>query len=161
MTTADGNNELKKVIIYTDGACSGNPGPGGYGAILLCETQTNGKSSTFKKVLSGGEKETTNNKMELTAVIVALLKLKTKCNVDLFTDSKYVMEGATKWLEGWIKNNWKNSSKKPVANQDLWQKLIPLLKTHNINWHWVKGHDTDLLNNEVDEIARNEIKKLS
>ena len=150
--------KTKKVIIYTDGACSGNPGPGGYGIIFLCETNKNGVISTFKKTLSGGEKQTTNNRMELSAVIVALSSLKTACNVELFTDSKYVMEGATKWLEGWQKNNWKNSSKQPVANQDLWQKLIPLLQTQNITWHWVKGHDTEELNNEVDAIARNEIK---
>ena len=157
--TTQKENEPKKVVIYTDGACGGNPGPGGYGIIFLCETSKNGVISNFKKTLSGGEKQTTNNRMELSAVIVALSHLKTTCNVELFTDSKYVMDGATKWLEGWQKNNWKNSSKQPVANQELWQKLIPLLQIHNVNWHWVKGHNTDALNNEVDAIARNEIKK--
>ena len=139
------------IKIYTDGACSGNPGPGGWGVVFISDKGID--------KLSGSEKQTTNNRMELSAVIVALSHLKTTCNVELFTDSKYVMDGATKWLEGWVKNNWKNSSKQQVANQELWQKLIPLLQAHNVNWHWVKGHNTDALNNEVDAIARNEIKK--
>ena len=151
------DSDLKKVIIYTDGACSGNPGNGGWGAILLCDTfDKNGKKQVFKKTFSGGEKNTTNNKMELTAVIEGLDNLKVKCDVEIFTDSKYVMEGATKWINNWIKNNWRTADKKPVKNIELWQKLNELLLKHTITWHWVKGHANDALNNEVDALARKE-----
>ena len=149
--------DLKKVIIYTDGACSGNPGNGGWGVILLCDVlDKNGKKQVFKKKISGGEKNTTNNKMELTAVIEGLSNLKVKCDVEIFTDSKYVMEGATKWMNNWIKNNWRTADKKPVKNIELWQKLNELLLKHKITWHWVKGHANDTLNNEVDALARKE-----
>lgn len=149
--------DLKKVIIYTDGACSGNPGNGGWGVILLCDVlDKNGKKQVFKKKISGGEKNTTNNKMELTAVIEGLNTLKVRCDVEIFTDSKYVMEGATKWMNNWIKNNWRTADKKPVKNIELWQKLNELLLKHKITWHWVKGHANDALNNEVDALARNE-----
>ena len=150
------DSDLKKVIIYTDGACSGNPGNGGWGAILLCDTlDKNGKKQVFKKKISGGEKNTTNNKMELTAVIEGLNTLKVRCDVEIFTDSKYVMEGATKWMSNWMKNNWRTADKKPVKNIELWQKLNELLLKHNVVWHWVKGHADDSLNNEVDLLARN------
>ena len=154
------NNSDKKVIIYTDGACSGNPGKGGWGAILIYNYIDNGVEKQYKKVISGGEKLTTNNKMELTAVINALQLLKMICNVEIFTDSKYVMEGSLKWLQNWKKNGWKGSNKKNVANIELWQKLDELLAKHNIIWHWVKGHNGDKLNEEVDKIARAEIDKI-
>lgn len=151
------NDSLKRVTIYTDGACSGNPGNGGWGAILLCDTfDKNGTKQVFKKKISGGEKDTTNNKMELTAVIEGLKTLKVKCDVEIFTDSKYVMEGATKWMTNWIKNNWRTADKKPVKNIELWQELNDLLVKHKVAWHWVKGHADDALNNEVDALARNE-----
>ncbi len=148
---------MPKITIYTDGSCKNNPGNGGWGAIFLYEKK-NGE--IIKKIISGNEKNTTNNRMELTAVIKALSILNKQCNVELFTDSKYVMEGATKWLNGWIKKNWKNSQKKTVLNQDLWEELIPLLNKHNINWHWVKGHDNNILNNEVDKIAQSQAEML-
>ena len=149
------NKALKKIIIYTDGACSGNPGKGGWGAILICKTKDkNGKEVDFTKKISGGDNNTTNNKMELTAVIEALKILKTSCEIDLFTDSKYVMDGATKWLKQWQDNNWRCANKKPVKNQELWQELSLQSQKHIINWHWVKGHADNVLNNEVDRLAR-------
>lgn len=141
---------MKKVVIYTDGACSGNPGKGGWCAILIYDNN----GIQVRKSISGSKNDTTNNQMELTAVIEALNMLKEPVDVQIFTDSKYVMEGATKWLNGWIKNNWKTSGKKTVANQDLWKKLLPLLETHSINWNWVKGHSDNEFNNKCDEIAR-------
>ena len=148
---------MPKITIYTDGSCKNNPGNGGWGSILLYQKEDMG---TIKKIISGNEKNTTNNRMELTAVIKALSILNKQCDVELFTDSKYVMEGATKWLHRWIEKNWKNSQKKTVLNQDLWEELIPLLNKHNINWHWVKGHDNNILNNEVDKIAQSQAKML-
>ena len=121
-----------EVYLYTDGACSGNPGPGGWACLLKYKEAT--------KEISGGAPETTNNQMELTAVIEGLSLLKKTCSVELYTDSKYVLEGATKWLDGWIQKGWKKADKKPVLNRELWEKLIPLLKKHVVNWHWVKGH---------------------
>lgn len=143
-------NTMKKVVIYTDGACSGNPGKGGWCAILIYDNN----GIQVRKSISGSKNDTTNNKMELTAVIEALNVLKEPVEVQLFTDSKYVMEGATKWLNGWVKNNWKTSNKKSVANQDLWEKLLPLLEKYRINWNWVKGHSDNEFNNKCDEIAR-------
>lgn len=142
-----------RVEIFTDGACSGNPGPGGWGALLRCRG--------VEKELSGGEKETTNNRMELTAVISALAALKTSCDISLYTDSKYVMDGITHWLPNWKKNGWKTSNKKsPVKNVDLWQRLDELAGGHEIRWIWVKGHAGHAENERVDELARNAIRNL-
>lgn len=143
----------KKVIIYTDGACSGNPGPGGWGAIL--------SYGDNRKEISGYEELTTNNKMELTAVIEALNMLKRQCNVEIYTDSVYVKDGITKWIEKWKKNNWKTTKKDGVKNKELWIKLDELVNQHQIEWNWVKGHADNELNNRVDELARNEIKNRS
>ena len=140
------------VTIYTDGACSGNPGAGGWGAILMCD----GK----KKEFSGFDPETTNNKMELTAVIVALTKLKKPCNVELYSDSAYVVNAITqKWLENWKKNGWVGADKKPVKNIDLWQKLDSLMQIHNVNFNKVKGHADNEFNNRCDALATGEISK--
>jgi len=138
---------LTHVTIYTDGACSGNPGPGGWGAILV-----HGKN---RKELYGGEVETTNNRMELQAAIEALNALKRPCRVDLYTDSVYVRDGITKWIEGWQRNGWRTSAKKPVKNAELWQDLQAALKPHDIDWHWVKGHAGHPENERADELARN------
>ena len=143
-----------RVEIFTDGACSGNPGSGGWGALLRCRG--------VEKELSGGEKETTNNRMELTAVISALAALKTSCDISLYTDSKYVMDGITRWLPNWKKNGWKTSNKKsPVKNVDLWQRLDELAGGHEIRWIWVKGHAGHAENERVDELARNAIRNLA
>jgi ribonuclease HI len=133
------------VIIHTDGACSGNPGPGGWGAVL----QYNG----HVKELKGGAAETTNNKMELTAAIEALNALKRPCKVELYTDSQYVKNGIGSWMFGWKKNGWRTADKKPVKNVELWQALDEAVKRHNITWHWVKGHAGDELNEMADRLA--------
>lgn len=140
------------VEIYTDGACSGNPGAGGWGVLLRCgETE---------KELSGGENETTNNRMELTAVIKALQALKRECEVMLYTDSKYVMDGVNQWMPNWKKNNWRTTNKKSeVKNIDLWLELDKLLPLHKIKWNWVKGHNGHPENERVDKLARDEAKK--
>jgi ribonuclease HI len=144
---------MKKVEIYTDGACSGNPGPGGWGAVLVYNSK--------EKELSGADKSTTNNRMELTAVIEALKALKEPCDVVLTTDSKYVCDAITKgWVYSWQKNNWKKSDKKPALNVDLWELLLPLLKIHNVEFVWVKGHNGHKYNERCDELAVNEYKKL-
>ena len=134
------------VRIYTDGACSGNPGPGGWGAILI--------RGDRQKTLKGGARETTNNRMELTAAIRALEALNRPCTVDLHTDSVYVRDGITRWIRGWKKNGWKTAAKKPVKNVDLWQELEAALERHNVTWHWVKGHAGHPLNERADELAR-------
>ena len=135
-----------RVEIFTDGACSGNPGVGGWGAIL--------RYKDIEKELSGGEENTTNNRMELTAVIEALSALKASCNITLYTDSKYVMNGITEWLESWKKNNWRTSNKKSaVKNVDLWQKLDELVSKHEIRWVWVKGHNGHPENERCDALA--------
>lgn len=142
-----------RVEIFTDGACSGNPGIGGWGALL--------RYKNIEKELSGGELQTTNNRMELTAVIEALKALKTECNITLYTDSKYVMNGINEWLENWKQNGWKTSNKKnAVKNIDLWQQLDELIKKHEIRWVWVKGHNGHPENERVDTLARNEVLKL-
>lgn len=141
--------EEKKVTIYTDGACSGNPGQGGWGAVLIY--------GNSEKKISGYSELTTNNKMELQAVIEALKILKRTCNIDLYTDSVYVKDGITKWIQNWKKNNWRTSKKEDVKNKELWIELDRLSSQHNIEWHWVKGHADNNLNNVVDELARNEI----
>lgn len=143
---------MKRIEIFTDGACSGNPGAGGWGAIL--------RYNEVEKELSGGEAETTNNRMELTAVISALEALKEPCNITLYTDSKYVMEGIEKWIFNWKKNGWKTSNKKlPVKNVELWQKLDELQQKHEIRWVWVKGHAGHKENERCDELARMETQK--
>jgi ribonuclease HI len=133
------------VVIYTDGACKGNPGPGGWGAWL--------KSAAHEKELWGGEKLTTNNRMELTAVIEALAALKRTSNVALHTDSEYVRQGITTWIHGWKKRGWKTADHKPVKNIDLWQRLDALAALHHIEWHWVKGHAGDPGNERADALA--------
>lgn len=138
--------EPKRVVVHTDGACSGNPGPGGWGAIL----EFNGR----EKELSGGAPETTNNRMELTAAIEALRALKGPCIVELHTDSTYVRDGIMKWIHGWKRNGWKTADKKPVKNADLWQALEAETKTHKIDWRWVKGHSGHDVNERADELAR-------
>lgn len=139
------NKCLTQVDLYTDGACSGNPGPGGWGVLL----SWNG----HEKELSGGKIQTTNNQMELTAVIEGLRQLKKPCHVELYTDSKYVLDGATKWLAGWKAKNWRRADKKPVLNQELWQQLDIEMMRHKIVWHWVKGHAGHPQNERVDALA--------
>lgn len=134
------------IQIWTDGACSGNPGPGGWGALLQM-----GKN---QKELKGGEKETTNNRMELTASIEALNALKRPCDVDLHTDSQYVKGGITTWIHNWKRNGWKTAAKKPVKNVDLWQQLDAAIERHKVTWHWVKGHAGHEENEKADELAR-------
>lgn len=137
---------MKKIEIYTDGACSGNPGKGGWGAVLVY----NGN----ERELKGGEKETTNNRMELTAVISALKALKEPCEVSLTTDSKYVCDAVNKgWVYSWQKNGWKKADKKPALNVDLWEQLLPLLETHNVVFNWVKGHNGHPYNERCDKLA--------
>lgn len=136
---------MKSVEIYTDGACSGNPGPGGWGALLRFQ----GK----EREIAGGEPDTTNNRMELTAAIQALNALKEPCEVDLYTDSSYVRDGITKWLAKWQRSGWKTAAKKPVKNQDLWQALVDASKRHQVRWHWVKGHAGHPDNERADRLA--------
>jgi ribonuclease HI len=146
------NNGKPHVTIYTDGACSGNPGPGGWGAILI--------AGDHCKELWGGMRETTNNQMELTAAIEGLDALKFPSIVDLHTDSTYVRDGITKWIHGWKRNGWKTAAKKPVKNADLWKKLDEAQKRHEIKWHWVKGHAGHPENERADELARQGIAEL-
>ena len=143
---------MKTVTIYTDGACSGNPGPGGWGAILMY--------GAHRKELSGGEANTTNNRMELTAVISALEMLKEPCIVELWSDSKYVIDGMEKgWAKGWRARGWVKSDKKPALNPDLWEILLNLTMTHQLNYHWVKGHADNPKNNRCDQLAVAESQK--
>lgn len=142
---------MSKVIIFTDGACSGNPGPGGWGALL--------RYGDIEKELSGGELETTNNRMEMMAAIKALESLKRPIQVELYTDSVYVRDGITKWIQGWKARGWKTANKKPVKNIDLWQRLEDAMGSHSIDWHWVKGHAGYADNELVDELARNAIPR--
>ena len=143
---------MDSVILYTDGACAGNPGPGGWCAILKCKGA--------KKILSGSALHTTNNRMELSAVLNGLKCLKRPCRVTVISDSKYVCDAVNKhWLDNWIKNNWINSSKKAVLNPDLWQELSELLKTHQVTFEWVKGHNGHPENEECDRIAVSEYQK--
>lgn len=135
-----------RATIFTDGACSGNPGPGGWGAILQWGER--------RKEMSGGEAETTNNRMELMAAIMALETLTRPCNVDLYTDSQYVRGGVTGWIRNWKRNGWRTADKKPVKNVDLWQRLDAAAERHNVEWHWVKGHAGDEMNERADELAR-------
>ncbi len=135
-----------RIEIYTDGACSGNPGPGGWGAIL--------RWKGHEKELYGGERETTNNRMELMAAIQALESLKRTSAVDLYTDSTYVRDGITSWIDGWKRNGWKTAAKKPVKNEDLWRRLDSAIAAHSVEWHWVKGHAGHPENERADELAR-------
>lgn len=134
-----------QVVIYTDGACKGNPGKGGWGAVLQYKGRT--------KELYGGEADTTNNRMELTAAIEALDALTRPCSVKLHTDSKYVLQGITEWMDNWKKRGWKTATKKPVKNEDLWRKLDAAIERHQVEWQWVKGHSGDEGNEKADELA--------
>jgi ribonuclease HI len=140
------------VSIHTDGACSGNPGPGGWGAIL--------RFAGHEKELSGAEPHTTNNRMELLAAISALEQLKRPCTVDLHTDSQYLRHGITGWIHGWKRNGWRTADRKPVKNSDLWQRLDAAIARHQVRWHWVRGHAGDALNERADALARAAIAEL-
>lgn len=140
-----------RVIIHTDGACSGNPGPGGWGAILSFADR--------EKELKGGEPYTTNNRMELMGAISALEALKRPCAADLYTDSQYLRGGITGWINGWKRNGWRTADKKPVKNIDLWQRLDAALAQHRVRWHWVKGHDGHVLNERADQLARDGLEE--
>ncbi|MBV9444651.1 MAG: ribonuclease HI [Streptosporangiaceae bacterium] len=142
---------MTEVVIYTDGACSGNPGPGGWGAVL----QSDGR----RREIHGGEPVTTNNRMELMAAIQALEALNRPVTVKLYTDSKYVLDGITKWIKGWQRNGWKTAAKQPVKNADLWQRLVKAIDGHDVTWTWVKGHAGDPGNERADELARRGIEE--
>mgnify|MGYP000376180079 FL=1 len=148
--TSDATDD-NHVEIYTDGACSGNPGPGGWGAIL--------RFKGVEKELSGGDPETTNNRMEMMAAISALEALKRPCIINVYTDSSYVRDGITKWIFGWQKRGWKTADKKPVKNVELWQRMLEALKPHQVEWHWVKGHAGHPENERCDELARLAVPK--
>jgi ribonuclease HI len=137
------------VVVYTDGACSGNPGPGGWGSVMLYKGH--------RKEISGGEKLTTNNRMELLAVVRALEALKRPCRVTLHTDSIYVMKGITEWIDGWKARDWRTAGRKPVKNVDLWQALESAMEPHEVNWKWVKGHSGVAENERADQLARSAI----
>ncbi|MDC0513343.1 ribonuclease HI [Gammaproteobacteria bacterium] len=143
---------MKQVIIYTDGACRGNPGPGGWGALI--------RFDSVEKKIFGGQANTTNNQMELSAAIEGLAILKEPCNVELFTDSKYVMDGITQWIQNWKKNNWRTAAKKDVKNKELWQKLDKLIAQHQVQWRWVKGHSGDAGNEAADLLANKGIDSI-
>ncbi|MEL6239144.1 MAG: ribonuclease HI [Pseudomonadota bacterium] len=142
---------MKQVAIFTDGACKGNPGPGGWGALL--------RMGKHEKEISGGEAQTTNNRMEMTAVIRGLCALTEPCRVELYSDSKYVLDGMTKWVEGWKKRGWVTASKKPVRNADLWHELIAAAGRHDVSWNWVKGHSGHPENERVDRLASQEAER--
>ena len=137
---------MNEVTIYTDGACSGNPGPGGWGALLQFDEH--------ERELKGGERNTTNNRMELTAAIAALETLKRTCKIHLHTDSTYLRDGMTSWIHNWKRNGWRTTAKKPVKNVDLWQRLDEAIQSHDIEWHWIKGHAGDPGNEAADALAR-------
>ena len=144
---------MKQIKLYTDGACSGNPGPGGWGAVLLF--------GSHKKELSGGQRETTNNRMELLGVIRGLEALNEPCQVDLYTDSQYIVNAIEKrWVYKWKANNWMRDKKEPAKNPDLWQELLALLETHKVKFHWVKGHSDHVYNNRCDELAVMESRRV-
>lgn len=142
---------MKKVVIYTDGACLGNPGPGGWAALI--------QYNTNEKELKGAVKETTNNRMELTAAIKALQALSEPCEIILYTDSVYVQKGVSEWLQNWKKRNWKTANKRPVKNKDLWQEMDQVIVHHDITWQWVKGHAGNIGNERVDTLARQVIEE--
>ena len=143
---------MKQVIIYTDGACRGNPGPGGWGALIRLDA--------IEKEIFGGQFNTTSNQMELTAAIEGLAALKERCSVELYTDSKYVMDGITQWIQNWKKNNWRTAAKKDVKNKELWQKLDKLISQHQVKWNWVKGHSGDAGNETADLLANKGIDSI-
>jgi ribonuclease HI len=145
--------QMKQVEVFTDGACKGNPGPGGWGALL--------RMGNHEKELSGREPDTTNNRMEMTAAIKALTALIEPCSVDLYSDSKYLVEGMTRWIDGWQKRGWKTAAKKPVLNEDLWRELIEVASRHKVNWHWVRGHNGHSENERVDQLASAEAEGLA
>jgi ribonuclease HI len=149
LTDVRGND---RVTIHTDGACSGNPGPGGWGVILQWGDHT--------RELKGGEAHTTNNRMELMAAIKALETLKRPCDVDLHTDSEYLRQGITDWISGWKRNGWRTAARKPVKNSDLWQRLDAAVGRHTVHWHWVRGHAGHDLNERADELAREAIDEI-
>ncbi len=140
-----------KVVIYTDGACSGNPGPGGWGAVMI--------SGAHERDICGGESPTTNNRMEMMAAIQALETLKKPCRVDLHTDSQYLRQGVTQWMQHWKVRGWKTADRKPVKNEDLWRRLDEARARHEVYWHWVKGHSGHPLNERADELARKGLKE--
>lgn len=152
MTAGTGDRKSRPVIIYTDGACRGNPGPGGWGAVLIAGER--------RKTLHGGERDTTNNRMELTAAIEALRALRGRRKVVLHTDSRYVMNGIREWLPAWKKRGWKTASRKPVKNRDLWQALDEIAAAHDISWRWVRGHSGEDGNEEADALANRGIDEL-
>lgn len=146
-------DNLQTIEMFTDGACKGNPGPGGWGVLL--------RSGKHEKELYGGESETTNNRMELTAAIEGLKALKRPCQVELTTDSQYVRKGITEWMDNWKARGWKTAAKKPVKNADLWSELDELVQRHQVNWHWVKGHSGHRENEIADELANKGVIELS
>ncbi|CAH2031877.1 ribonuclease HI [Trichlorobacter ammonificans] len=146
------SSALTEVELFCDGACSGNPGPGGYGTILRCRG--------VEKELSGNAPETTNNRMELTAALEGLLHLTRPCRVTVTTDSQYLVKGMTEWLAGWQRNNWKNSKKEPVLNRDLWERLVQAAAPHQVTWQWVRGHAGHAENERCDALAREAIAQL-
>lgn len=149
---ANPNSKPSTVVVYTDGACKGNPGPGGWGAWL--------QYGEHEKELFGGEFNTTNNRMELTAVIESLKSLKRRCQVTIYTDSEYVRKGITEWIHGWKSRGWKTADRKPVKNADLWQLLDELTRTHDMTWRWVKGHNGDPGNERADALANKGVESL-
>jgi ribonuclease HI len=151
--TSLGKSPTKKIVeIFTDGACSGNPGPGGWGAIL--------RYGGVEKELSGGEPATTNNRMEMMAAIMAIEAVKRPCEIHLHTDSEYLRQGITTWIHSWKARGWKTADKKPVKNVDLWQRLERAIETHDVHWHWVKGHSGHVENERADELARLAIRQM-
>jgi ribonuclease HI len=152
MNDASPTTAGQRVIVHTDGACSGNPGPGGWGVIL--------QWGDHRKELKGGEPHTTNNRMELTAAIMALESLKRPCTVELHTDSEYLRQGITTWIQKWKRNGWRTADRKPVKNVDLWQRLEAALSRHKVYWHWVRGHAGHDLNERADELARTAIAEI-
>ncbi|MBV9247826.1 MAG: ribonuclease HI [Acetobacteraceae bacterium] len=152
VTVTPGPNSDEAVEIWTDGGCKPNPGPGGWGAIL--------RFRGVEKELSGGEPQTTNNRMELTAAAEALEALKRPCGVVLYTDSEYVKNGITRWHQGWARKNWRSAAGEPVKNVDLWKRLLAAAARHKVEWHWVRGHAGDVMNERVDELARAARRKL-
>lgn len=152
MMSEDSSAAPTAVTIYTDGACKGNPGPGGWGAWL--------RHGGHERELFGGERATTNNRMELTAVIQALSALKRPCSVDLYTDSEYVRQGITTWIQGWKARGWRTADRKPVKNMDLWLALDERVAGHRVRWHWVKGHNGDIGNEKADELANRGVESV-